>query len=232
MTDPPLFIGELEYGYDKDKSAAGLPGTIKLGAWYHAGHFDDQRFREDGLSLANPASSGVARRLRGNLGLYGIIDQMVYRVPKSELDEGRGISVFARLSVSPPDRNLISFYADAGITFEGPLDSRPGDSFGIGFGYAQISPATRGLNQDVRQFSITTGTNPSTGIYTGPALSVRSSEAVVEVTYQAEITRGWTIQPDFQYIVRPGGGISNPRDRNDARVKNAAVFVLRTTIRY
>jgi porin len=227
-----LFIGELEYSYNKGESATGLPGTIRLGAWHHTGRFDDQRFGEDGLSLVDPRSSGIARQRHGNQGFYGIIDQMIYRVPNSELDEERGISVFARISGSPPDRNLISFYADAGVAFKGIFDGRPRDTFGVGFGYAQISSAARGLDRDARQLGFIEGIDPSTGIYSGPFLPVRSSEAVIEATYQAEIVRGWTIQPDFQYIFRPGGNVSSSRDPNGAPAKNAAVFGLRTTIRY
>ena len=41
---------------------------------------------------------------------------------------------------------------------------------------------------------------------------------------------GWTVQPDFQYVFRPGGNIPNPRDPNGAAVKNAAIFGLCPTI--
>ena len=50
--------------------------------------------------------------------------------------------------------------------------------------------------------------------YTGPALPVRSSEALLQATYQAQIIPGWTIQPDFQYVIRPSGGIPTTRDPN------------------
>ena len=68
--------------------------------------------------------------------------------------------------------------------------------------------------------------------YTGGALPLRSSEALIEVTYQAQIIPGWTVQPDFQYVFRPGGNVSNPRDPNGTAVKDTAIFGLRTTIRY
>ena len=61
---------------------------------------------------------------------------------------------------------------------------------------------------------------------------MRSSEALIEVTYQAQIVPGWTVQPDFQYVFRPGGNIANARDPAGAAIKDAAVFGLRTTIRY
>jgi porin len=227
--DPALFIGEAAYTYNKGKDAAGLPGTIKFGGWHHLGRFDDQRFGIDGLSLADPSSAGIARRFRGNSGIYGVIDQLIYRVPGTD---DQGLGVFARVSGSPSDRNVISFYADGGLTYKGFILGRPDDTFGVGFGYAQISQRARGLDRDTRGFGVIDGTDPATGLYAGPFLPIRSSEALIEVTYQATVVPGFTVQPDFQYIFRPGGNVSNPRDPNGAAVKNAAIFGLRVTIRH
>ncbi|MGH8711588.1 MAG: carbohydrate porin, partial [Burkholderiales bacterium] len=39
---------------------------------------------------------------------------------------------------------------------------------------------------------------------------VRTYELALEVTYQAQIGPSWIVQPDFQYIFRPGGGVIDP----------------------
>ena len=84
IQDPAFLIGEADYAYNQGKDAAGLPGTIKLGVWAHLGRrFQDQRFDNIGLSLADPNSTGVARLLRGNEGVYVVIDQTIYRVPET-----------------------------------------------------------------------------------------------------------------------------------------------------
>ena len=113
----------------------------------------------------------------------------------------------------------MSIYADAGIAYEGLVPGRPDDTAGLGVGYTQISGRDTALDRDVIFF-------------TGQPGPVRRSEALLEATYQAVVTSGFTIQPDFQYIFRPGGGILNPRDPNQGRVRNAAVFGLRATVRY
>src|SRR3954470_1013184 len=137
VTDPAFLIGEAAYTYNQDKEAAGLPGTIKLGTWAHLGRrFQDQRFDSTGLSLADPNASGFARLLRGNWGVYAVADQMIYRVPDTT-DQGMG--VFTRVSASPEDRNHISFYMDGGMTYKGLIPGRADDTFGLSFGYAQIS---------------------------------------------------------------------------------------------
>lgn len=211
--DPAFVIGEAALGYGAKDT---LSGTVKFGGWTHLGRFASPRVDAFGGSLADPSGSGIARRFRGDHGLYGVIDQLLYRVPGTE--DG-GLGVFARVSGSPGDRNLVDVYVDAGLTYKGLIPGRPNDTFGVSASYARISDSYRGLDRD-------------TVLFTGTPSPIRSSEAMVEVTYQAQIVPGWTVQPDFQYIVRPGGGVVNPRSPVMAPEKDAAVVGLRTTIRY
>ena len=103
-------------------ASPGLTGTLKLGGWHHFGTFEDQHFGIDNRSLADPLSVGVARTHAGDYGVYGVIDQMLWRLPGD--DPKKGIGAFTRFALSPPDRNLISLYADAGINFMGLWDQR------------------------------------------------------------------------------------------------------------
>ena len=214
--DPALMIAEAAYAYNIAKGDPGEPGTVTLGGWHHFGRFDSLRFDDSGGRLADPSTTGIARRFRGDSGLYGIIDQTIYREPD---DPNDGASVFVRLSGSPADRNVVDVYLDAGIAYKGLFKGRSDDTVGIAFALSRISRSARGFDLD---------TILATGI-PGPR---RSSEAVIEATYQAVIGPGITIQPDFQYVFRPSGGIANPRDPNGARIRNAAVFGLRGIVRY
>ncbi len=216
LRDPPFLIGELQYKYNQDSNAKGLAGTIKAGAWHHFGTFNDQRFDTSGLSLADAASNGMPAQLRGDSGVYAMIDQQIYRPPGGDADKGVGI--FGRVSVSPSDRNLIDFYADGGIVFSGMTPSRPDDKFGATLLYSHISNRASAFDNDQIAF-------------TGIMQPVRNSELVMELSYQAQIVRGWTVQPDFQYVVHPGGDIPDPAMPTRA-VRNAAIFGLRTTIQY
>ena len=141
---------------------------------------------------------------------------MLFRLP----DAGeRSVGAFGRVSFSPDDRNPVDFYADGGINVKGLFPSRPDDNFGVGFGYARISdrPARFRSGHDQRSAA--------------RRCRCADYEAVLEVTYQAQIVPGWTLQPDFQYIIHPGGNVGDPDDPRFA-VKNAAVFGLRSVIRY
>ena len=62
---------------------------------------------------------------------------------------------------------------------------------------------------------------------------VRSFETLITAVYQYEIRGGWTLQPNFQYFVHPGGGATNPLGANPGRpLKDAAVFGLRTVLKF
>ncbi|MGH6812051.1 MAG: carbohydrate porin [Methylocella sp.] len=217
LKDPPLLMAEAQYQYNQDKTAQGLAGTIKLGAWYHFGKFDDEHFDVEGKSLAEPSSNGMARTHSGDYAVYGVIDQMLWRLPGD--NPKKGVGAFARVTFSPSDRNLINLYADAGVNFMGLWDKRPGDSFGIAASFSQLSPALAALDRE-------------RGFFEKTALPLRDYELVAEVTYQAQIVAGWTIQPDFQYIFHPGGGAVDPINPFFGRIPDAAVFALRTQISF
>ncbi|GJE25763.1 carbohydrate porin [Methylobacterium organophilum] len=214
VNDPAFAIAEIAYAYNVEPDAAGLPGTATLGAWHHLGRFDSPRFDSvAGRLLTDPEASGIARRFRGNHGVYAMLDQTVWQEPGAA-DEGA--SVFLRLSAVPADRNLVDLYVDAGIAYKGLIPGRPNDTIGLGLIHSHISPVARAFDRD----SLMQGKGK------GP---LRSSETLIEATYQAEIVPGFTVQPDLQYVMRPGGGLA---DANGRRLRNAVVLGLRSTINY
>ena len=148
VNDPPWWIGQLKYKFEIGESQ--LPATITGGAWYHMMSFADQRFGADGLSLADPNSSGDPLWLRRNNGVFMVYEQMLQRSP---FDKDKGVAFFMRASVSPSDRNLISAYVDGGFLFTGFSEARPNDRFGVAATYARISDRARAFDQDVQLFT-------------------------------------------------------------------------------
>lgn len=217
VNDPPLLLGQIQYTWNNKKGDPNPAGQIKFGGWRHFGSFADQRFASNGLSLAAPASSGEPLLLSGDIGSWMVFEQKLYRVPKSD---DRGIGIFARASGAPADRNLIDLYADAGVEFIGLRDERPDDKFGIAAGYAHVSKRAQALDADYRTL-------------VSPNWPVRSFEGLLTAVYQYQIKDGWTVQPNFQYIIHPGGGATLPTGPlAGTALKNALVFGLRTTLKF
>lgn len=217
VNDDALAIAEAAYALNQEKDATGLPGTYKLGGWYHSGRFADQRFDSAGRSLASPASSGVPAQHRGDYGLYALVDQMVWRVPETK---DNGLGVFLRLAGSPSDRNQVDFYADGGLNYKGLLPDRGDDVLGLGLAYARISDAASGLDRDGNFFN-------------GTQRPVRDHEMALELTYRAQVTPWWTVQPDLQVIFHPGGHVPDPTDPTGKRaIRDALVLGLRTAVSF
>jgi porin len=216
VNDPPFAIGEAQFAYNQEKTSKGLPGTVKLGGWYHAGSFDDQRFATNGLSLASPLANGPAQ-LTSDYGIYAVFQQMLYSFEGPHQSE-RNIGIFARASASPEDqRNLVDFYADTGVAVTGPMKSRPDDKFGIAFAYSHFSSAARALDQDYALF--------------GTARPLRDYEANITAAYVVEIKKGWTVWPTLQYVIHPSGGYI--LDNGSAiALKNALVLGVRTILKF
>ena len=215
-----LVIGELQYAYPAlggmvyGDQKTPLSRVYKLGFWYDTENFDDQRYDNTGLSLANPASTGVPQTHPGDFSIYAVADQMIWADPD---DDDRNLNVFARAMGTPlTDRNLIDFSLNAGLTFNEPIRHRDDDVFGIGMGYTHVSSDAANLDRD-------------TGVFTGAYYPVRGSETFVEVTYRYQLTPWCQLQPDFQYVFNPGGGIAN---NSGQLVKDEAVIGLRVNVAF
>jgi porin len=195
-----LAIAELQYSYPALGSMVSADEGNSLSGTYRIGAwYDTEHFADEEFSTEHD----------GDYGFYAVMDQMLWSDPKDE-DADRTINFFARAMGTPlEDRNLLDFSMNAGFTFHEPIPHRGDDTFGIGMGYAKVSSGTSDLDRD-------TGGIP-----------VRSGETFVEVTYQYELTPWCELQPDFQYVFNPGGGVNNDAGQ---RVKDEAVFGLRMNI--
>ena len=86
--------------------------------------------------------------------------------------------------------------------------------------YAHVSPWAQALDRDFQS------------LY-GPTWPVRTSESLLTAVYQYEVRAGLTLQPNFQYIHRPGGGATNPTaTMRGVSLKNAVVLGMRTVVKF
>ena len=145
--------------------------------------------------FAAPAS----RTQRGNDGLYMMVEQRLSRIGA---DGERGLAGWLRLGFASDRFNPIDQTLSGGLAYTGPVAARPGDQVGIAFGRARFGAPYRSAME--------LAATPST-----------RSEFNIEASYRAVLTPWLSIQPDFQYIINPGG---NPD------LQDAVVFGLRTQV--
>ena len=214
VSDPPLVIVESQIRINQGASAPLLPGTLKLGAFEHFGHFTNQHFGTDDVPSAPGANTNIPLALSPGTGLYAIIDQQILRVPGD--DPTNGIGVFARIIYAPSTRSPVTLYADGGFSALGLVPGRSDDLFGVAAAIGKISAS-----------AIRAGETP--GDLTAPA---RSVEAIIEVTYQAQLIPGIALQPTVQYIIHPDGDLATRGSRASTLARNAVVLGLTTAVRF
>ena len=173
---PVFAMGEVGYQFNGLPGDSSRLGNYKLGGWY------------DHSTLTN-FESGV--RKRGSWGYYGLFDQVL--IPFGTRSSNRGLGVFGSVTVATDSHiQQLPLYFTAGVSARGLFDARPRDaiSFGIATGY--FSDALQRAQRN--------------GLLVPPKGGVQDHERVVELTYRIDLRKGaYFIQPDFQYIVRPGG---------------------------
>ncbi len=145
------------------------------------------------LARLDPATPMSVQR--GASGFYLIGDRVIAH---GLVDPERTLSVFAQLGSGDPGVARFGKYVGTGLVVSSPLRGRSADEFGIALAIARNGAPYRRLQ--------------------AADLSLTHTESTVELTYLAQITPWFALQPDLQYVIHPG------TDRN---VPNALVFSLR-----
>ena len=70
-----------------------------------------------------------------------------------------------------------------------------------------------------------------TAFFTGAFIPAQTGETFIELTYQYQLTPAVQLQPDFQYVFNPGGGLANPNLPNQ-QIGNEAVIGLRVNLTF
>lgn len=120
---------------------------------------------------------------RPSWGAYLLAERTLFSLGDNPL---RRLTVFARYSLTDGRSSQLRDTLSLGLNLKGPLASRDDDTFGIAF--------TRGRHsREWRDARALAGTD-----------TVKAEDAV-EVTYRAQISRKFYVQPLWQKISHPGG---------------------------
>ena len=178
-----LIYFETGYKLNQRQQDSGLPGNIKLGAYYHTDDFSDMYSVVTGSPTVHS----------GTWGGYLLLDQMLYREVGKNDPAQQGLVGFFRVTGAPPDRNLTQFGLDGGLGYKGLIPTRDYDSLSIAGSYLQMS-------RDLRR-----GQNDVNSIFPGYFPALVDYEGVFEVNYKAQLTAWWTANASVQRVFHPGG---------------------------
>jgi porin len=213
QSEGELMYGEVGLLLNQATNDTGLWGSYKVGGYYDTGEFVDVY---DATSDAIYGAAGIPgptqRVYRGDWGLYLLAEQQLYRAEAGYDPAGKGLGSFFRLETAPADRNLADLGVDGGLVYKGPFPTRDYDSVGVAGSYLRISD------------HISQAANDASAAF-GMPLLVADYEAVLEVTYKAQLSAWWTLQPSIERVWHPGAHLV-------AAIPDATVFILQTTLRF
>ncbi|MCB1210904.1 MAG: carbohydrate porin [Verrucomicrobiales bacterium] len=202
-----LIYSEIGYRHNMEEGDAGLPGSYKLGGFYHTDEFYDVY---DAIGGLFGFAKGTQSPHEGNYGAYFLAEQMLRRETDKSDPAQQGLTGFFRLTAAPSDRNLTEFGVDGGFVFKGLIPGRDWDTLGFGASYLKMS-------DDIKRAQ-----RAANRVLPG-AFVVSDYEAVIELNYKLQVAAWWTLQPSLQYAIHPGGS---------SAIDNAWIFAVQTTVRF
>jgi porin len=208
---------EVGYRINQTPDASGPPGNIKLGAYYHTDDFVDNY--DTILAAFEFPGAGEMSPHEGNYGFYAMVDQMLWRELGKEDPARQGLTGFVVAGYAPADRNLAEWGVNGGLTYRGLIPTRDWDNISIAASYLRMSDDIAQAQRDINA-----AVTPLLG---GPLFKKADYEAVLEISYRAQLTAWWTLQASLQRVWHPGGHLGmlpNPED--------AWVFILQTAFRF
>ncbi|MEG3125694.1 carbohydrate porin [Sphingomonas sp. GB1N7] len=137
--------------------------------------------RFDAIPLGDASSSG-----RGNAGAYVFAE---YRLKGTRADDADGLAGWLRFGIADTRYNPIARYLGGGLVYSGTFKGRKDDQIGLSFAAASFG------NRYRRSQALA-------------GKSIGGREIVIEAGYLAVLAPWLRVQPDVQYVIRPGGDTS------------------------
>jgi porin len=216
VNDPPLLLGQIQYGWNNTKAIRTRPARSSLAAGAILGLSLISFWRPMASHSLHPlaAANLCSCPVMSAAGCYSSRSSIVCRKAM--------IAASASLRASPvrSPTAISSIATPMPASSSSASTTRPDDKFGIAAGYAHVSKRAQ---------------RPECGLshIRRSRLADAEFRRPTDSLYQYQIRDGWTLQPNIQYIIHPGGGATSPSSAMPGKaLHNATVLGLRTTLKF
>jgi len=183
-----------------------LQGSYKFGGWYDTSTATDVVTDING----NPAvlSGQPLLQSRGRYGVYVSFVQQV--IHPSQANTAGALSLFFNATMADRRTATTDYQIASGLTYAGPLLSRPEDDIGFAVGTTHVNGRIA-WSEELQNLA---GLGP---------VAVQGNEYAIEFYYTYRPLAGLQVRPNIQYVIDPGG---------TSRNSNALVFGLKTVANF
>jgi porin len=143
----------------------------------------------------------------GNQAWFLNGDQTIWKENPEKKDDPQGLAWYLVAEYAPPDRNSYHYGFGGGPYYTGLFPGRDADMLYINFLYTRFSP-------DYAKAVVVAG---------GDNFIFENS---FQAYYQIMLKKYWSITPEVDYVIRPGGA------RTDGRPRDALVFGVRMNLTF
>ena len=168
-------------------------GRDRIGRFSSLAAYDDKlafgawRYSARYADLSDTDANGQALSRRGSAGFYALAERLLW----SSEGSNRRVSAFAQAGGADARTNRFGSRFGAGIGGSGWHLMNEGDQFG-----ASVTRAANGAHYARSQAAQNSATD--------------RSETTFELTFLTQVSKHLAVQPDLQYVVRPGTNPSTP----------------------
>lgn len=202
-----LLVGEMAFTDRTQLATRPVNRRLRIGRQANFGEYDQKlaigawHYTANFDDLSAVEANGQPVRHSGSGGFYAFADKLLYKDPANPAHKFTG---FLQAGLGDDRVNRFGSYFGAGLTAVGLFDGRPNDELGLSIAHARNG--SHYLSSQRMQ-----------------ALPVTRAETAIELTYLIQVNPWLALQPDLQYIIRPG---------TTPEIPNARVFQLRVEMSF
>ena len=195
-------IGTISIGevwFTPGTEPGGKPGHYKFGGYYSSANVPDLYFDANGAPYVLSGLPPLEHS--GQSGIYFLADQVLTR----ETEAGnQGLTALGGISFASESANFMPFFYFLGLQYRGAIEARPDDVAGFSVARGRISDNLANTQRLLGQVP-------------------QNAETLFEWNYTIQLTKWFVFEPNFQYILTPGG---------TGEIPNAFVIGLQTTLTF
>lgn len=195
----------IEFGWLPGNRAGTFPGIYKIGGYYNSSDTPDVLLDIHGSSAGFTGAPFLMHS--GRFGEYVMADQLVQR---DRVDPQRFLRVGAIAGIADRATATYQYFVAAGGVRHGTFTHRDADFISVLFAHGSINPRLTKYQED--RNAVAKG-----------SVGIQTYESIGEVDYNIQIAPWFSLRPNLQYVMRPGG---------TGTIPNALVIGLHTDVKF